>query len=66
MEFDIEDGGPTHLILEDASDEEDEICPHCEGFVWFRLIAAYRIGCCYVLFCAGCGRIFQKKWTILP
>lgn len=61
----IEEGGPLDYVLEDCSDEEDEWCPVCEEVVWLRLIAAYQRGTCWVLFCAGCGRTFKEKWTLL-
>jgi len=62
----IEDGGLREVIVEDATDEEEECCPCCGGERWVRAIAAYNSGACWVLYCADCGKPLQKKWTILP
>lgn len=62
----IEAGTPIDFILEDASAEEDEVCGACEGATWLRLIAAYVRGGCYVIFCAGCGKPLDSRWTIVP
>jgi len=62
----IEDGGVNDAVIEDASDEEDELCPICHDLAWERVVAIYPRGTCWVLFCGSCGKPFQKKWTMLP
>jgi hypothetical protein len=62
----IEDGSPHDLILEDASADEEELCPACESMRWLRLIAAYTRGACYVVYCGDCGKPSDARWTILP
>ena len=62
----IESGGPRDIIVEDASDENDEVCPCCNDMDWLRAIVAYKKGACYVIFCGGCGKPVEERWTILP
>ena len=65
--MEIEYGQPHDCILEDASeDEEFEKCPCCGDNHWLRLIACYEKGACWVIYCAGCGKPVQKRWTIIP
>lgn len=59
-------GDPLDLHLEDASCDEDECCPGCEDLLWFRLIADYKNGVCFVIFCGACGKPAQKKWNPKP
>jgi hypothetical protein len=56
-------GPPLDLILEDASAEEDELCPSCNDMLWLRLIADYKNGICYVIYCASCGKPVETKWN---
>ena len=62
----IEDGGPTGIIVEDASEDDDELCPCCDDLDWLRAIATYKKGACYVIFCGSCGKTIEEKWTIAP
>lgn len=59
-------GRALDLHLEDASAEEDEICPSCNDLLWFRLIADYKNGVCYVIYCGSCGKPVEKKWNPKP
>lgn len=63
----IEESGLTEVHVEPADEEADwEVCPCCGYTQWFRAIAAYRKGACWVLYCGSCGKPLQKKWNILP
>jgi hypothetical protein len=56
-------GKPIDLIIEDASTDEDELCPSCEDMDWLRLIADYKNGVCYVIYCGECGKPAEKRWN---
>jgi hypothetical protein len=63
----IEDDDLAEVIIESAEDETDwEECPCCEAAEWLRAIAAYPKGACWVIYCGGCGKTVQKRWTIAP
>lgn len=59
-------GQPLEVHLEDASGDEDELCPDCEDMDWLRLIADYKNGVCYVIYCGSCGKPVEKKWNPKP
>jgi hypothetical protein len=60
------EGKPVDLMLEDASSDEDELCPACNDMKWLRLIADYKNGVCYVIYCEACGKPVEKKWNSKP
>jgi hypothetical protein len=63
----IEDSGLVEVIVEDADEDADfETCPCCGYTAWFRAVAAYREGACWVIFCAHCGKPIEKRWNIVP
>lgn len=55
---------PDDWIVEPA-EYETEICAHCEADDWMRAIAIYARGCCYVIYCGGCGKSIEERWTEL-
>jgi hypothetical protein len=62
----IESDGLNEVLIEDCSDEEDELCPCCNDLNWLRLVAAYPRGACWVIYCGSCGKSFQERWNIIP
>ena len=63
----VEEARPAEVIIEPIEEwESDGPCPCCEVEVWLRLVARYSRGCCWVIFCSGCGTLVQKRWTLLP
>jgi hypothetical protein len=56
-------GKAVDMIIEDASSDEDELCPSCEDMDWLRLIADYKNGVCYVIYCGKCGKSIEKRWN---
>jgi hypothetical protein len=63
----IEESHPDEVHLEPADEQAEwEECPCCGESTWYRLIAAYVRGACYVIYCGGCGKPFEQKWNILP
>ena len=64
----IEQSGLVDDILAPADDEDvdGEVCPACQSPYWFRLIASYMRGACWVIYCAGCGKPIEARWNIIP
>jgi len=66
-EDEIEGDGLREILIEAADDDMDwERCPCCEHLEWLRIIAGYKRGACWVIFCAACGGIVEERWTSLP
>ena len=67
----VEDGGLSEALIEPAGeaagpmDNWDEWCPTCEIEAWLRLVAAYRGGAYWAVFCSGCGKVCQERWNLL-
>jgi hypothetical protein len=59
-------GKAIEVLIEDASDDEDECCPSCEDLHWMRIVARYKSGVAYMIYCGACGKPLEENWNPNP